>query len=565
MRANHFATAFLTVILGAAATATGCSAPATEAGQTADQADTTSGSAWSTTRAARQAALDAYITTNAADFAAFKNAPLGDAGIPMIMLRLFPEIFPDIWGKPDAYMANVGFAKDPYEPARVLPLGLGFMGSNPPITVPISATATVDVHVQVAQLTCMGCHGGRVVGPDGTVKTVIGAPNTQFSQFRGAIGRTVNDPRYTADTFRAALAAKPIGWLYGDPAMVQQEVLERAIFNAPATDTAPSGADQFLGGLKAKVNFGAQRWVATLGSYTYQVPNAPDPRLPQPGFLDAIGAGIAIIVDPTKYTPDQLKAILPPAPAEIDIMSVWKQSDRPAAQWDGSIGNALHRNLAAEFGVVGDPSHLNMQNANRTTVFTQSLPSTPYPFDVNTSSAARGKDLYVEYCASCHTAGNASIFTTASVGTDANRAKIWSPFTVGGLRSVLRMACTDPITCNHADGTPLTDAEILQPTGGYMAIPLDGIWARAPYLHNGAVPNLRALLTGDRPATFWRGNINYDQANVGFVTTAGVVQYDTTRAGHANTGHSTATFLGDVDWKHDTQKTNDLLEYLKTL
>jgi hypothetical protein len=553
------------VMLGAATAAAGCSAPASEDGDSLTQAGSAEDAYawWRTTRTARQAEVDAYLATNAADFAWFKNAPLGDSGVPMVVLRLFAEIFPDIWGAPDAFMAPVGFAKDPYEPTRVLPLGLGYTGSNPPVPVPISATQTIDVHVQVAQLTCMGCHGGRVVGKDGVTRTVVGAPNTQFNQFRGAIGRTVNDPRYTADNFRNALNAKPMGWLYGDPKMAQQEALERAMFNAPATDTSPSGADKFLGALKAKVNAGAQRFAQTLGAYTYQVPNAPDPRAPQPGFLDAIGAGISIIVDPAKYTPDQMKAILPPAPADIDIMSVWSQASRPAAQWDGSITNALHRNLAAEFGVVGDPAHLSMENANRTTRFTASLPPMPYPYDVDGQAAKRGSELYQAYCASCHTAGNASIF--AKAGTDANRANIWSPFTVAALGGVLRSACTDAVTCNHADGTPLSADEILKPTGGYMAVPLDGIWARAPYLHNGSVPTLDALLTRDRPTTFWRGNVNYDQVKVGFVTTSGVGLFDTTRSGHSNAGHDTAEFLGDIDWKNQTNKRRDLLEYLKTL
>jgi hypothetical protein len=221
-----------------------------------------------------------------------------------------------------------------------------------------------------------------------------------------------------------------------------------------------------------------------------------------------------------------MKSILPPAPAEIDIMSAWNQAGRPSAQWDGSIDDALHRNLAAEFGVVGDPAHLNMRNVNLTTPFTRSLPAAPYPFTVDRDSASRGKDLYVAHCASCG---------------------------------------TDSVTCNHADGTPLSDDEILKPTGGYMAVPLDGIWARAPYLHNGSVPNLSALLTGDRPAKCWRGNINYDQAKIGFVSTSGVAELDTSRAGHSSAGHDTRAFLGDVDWKKETKKTQDPLGCLKTL
>ena len=100
-----------------------------------------------------------------------------------------------------------------------------------------------------------------------------------------------------------------------------------------------------------------------------------------------------------------------------------------------------------------------------------------------------------------------------------------------------------------------------------MALPLDGIWARAPYLHNGSVPSMYALLTGDRPAKFQRGNIAYDQERMGFVETAGpfTAEYDTTRSGNSNVGHNTPEFNGYVDWKHEPGKLKDLISYLKTL
>ena len=48
-------------------------------------------------------------------------------------------------------------------------------------------------------------------------------------------------------------------------------------------------------------------------------------------------------------------------------------------------------------------------------------------------------------------------------------------------------------------------------TNGYAGMPLDGIWLRAPYLHNGSVPTLRALLFLDeRPARFYRAYDVYD-------------------------------------------------------
>jgi hypothetical protein len=57
-------------------------------------------------------------------------------------------------------------------------------------------------------------------------------------------------------------------------------------------------------------------------------------------------------------------------------------------------------------------------------------------------------------------------------------------------------------------------------TFGYVNLPLDGLWLRAPYLHNGSVPTLRDLLnpTGERPAVFYRGYDVFDQKNVGFVS-----------------------------------------------
>jgi cytochrome c5 len=520
---------------------------------------------WRIQRTIRQAEFDGFLLANATAFESFKNTALGNLGVPMIMLRLFPEIFPDIWGKPEENFAPVGFAADPYEPWRVLPLGLGYAASTPAIPTPVG-----DVNVNVVTLTCMACHGGRVLGADGTLHTTPGAPNTQFDGFRTAVYRTVNDPRYTADNFLAALHAKPLGWLYGDPTKLVQEALERAVFTAPPpAPGAPSAAEEFLAQLQSGSNAGAARWQATLGTYTYRnTPNPPNPGGPTPGYLDAIGAGIAIVVDPTQLSPDMVKAAVPPLPAMIDIMSVWAQNERPMAQWDGSIADHLHRNLAAEFGVVGDPAHVSMQNADLTTPFTDAMPSAPYPLDVDAPAAARGRVLFDEYCASCHTAGNATIFGLADVGTDPNRATIWSPYTVGALRQVLRGACTDPVSCNPG-GMPIPDSQIVNPTGGYMALPLDGIWARAPYLHNGSVPTLAALLTKQRPAKFWRGNITYDEAGVGFTWDSAVTPYaavyDTTLSGNSNGGHDTARFLGDVDWQNQPGDLHDMLEYLKTL
>jgi mono/diheme cytochrome c family protein len=76
----------------------------------------------------------------------------------------------------------------------------------------------------------------------------------------------------------------------------------------------------------------------------------------------------------------------------------------------------------------------------------------------------------------------------------------------------------------------------------YKARPLNGIWAVAPYLHNGSVPTLDALLSSDdgaRPATFWMGSKRFDPVKVGYdgAHLEGATLFDTTQSGNANTGH----------------------------
>ena len=81
----------------------------------------------------------------------------------------------------------------------------------------------------------------------------------------------------------------------------------------------------------------------------------------------------------------------------------------------------------------------------------------------------------------------------------------------------------------------------------YKARPLDGIWATAPYLHNGAVPNLYQLLSpvAERDTMFYLGSKEFDPDNVGFVTDpiSGGFELDTSLSGNSNEGHE---FRGDT-------------------
>lgn len=146
------------------------------------------------------------------------------------------------------------------------------------------------------------------------------------------------------------------------------------------------------------------------------------------------------------------------------------------------------------------------------------------------------------------------------VGTDDSRSQA---FTLTKFNAELKESCKNGEVCSNIP------ADIIHKTDGYVATPLDGIWARAPYLHNGSVPTLRHLLVpSSRPRRFERGSMTYDQTNVGFIWDRKEpisATYDTSKLGQSNKGHETPKYLGAVDWSQEPDRLSDLLEYMKTL
>ena len=94
----------------------------------------------------------------------------------------------------------------------------------------------------------------------------------------------------------------------------------------------------------------------------------------------------------------------------------------------------------------------------------------------------------------------------------------------------------------------------------YKARPLNGIWATAPFLHNGSVPSLWELLKdpADRVAQFRVGSRDFDEQNVGLDIKGGTFVFDTARPGNSNKGHAFGTGLTE-------EQKRALLEFLKKL
>jgi hypothetical protein len=177
-----------------------------------------------------------------------------------------------------------------------------------------------------------------------------------------------------------------------------------------------------------------------------------------------------------------------------------------------------------------------------------------YPFAVDVALAERGHKVFRNTCTPCHGTyepGQLShpnvIIPQAVIGTDPNRVKVWD---AAGIAFIRR----DPIM-QQLD---------LQPGVGMLPPSLRGVWATSPYLHNGSVPSLHAMLSAptSRPARFFRGGDAFDAVAVGLPVgeVGGDRQFlfDTTIPGNGNMGHPFGVPLSE-------DERMAVIEYLKTL
>ena len=102
----------------------------------------------------------------------------------------------------------------------------------------------------------------------------------------------------------------------------------------------------------------------------------------------------------------------------------------------------------------------------------------------------------------------------------------------------------------------------------YKARPLNGVWSSAPFLHNGAVPNLYQLLlpASQRAKQFYLGSMEFDPKQVGFEMNQvkDSFLFDTTLPGNSNAGHEYGTGYGGLPALTEEERW-ELIEYIKTL
>lgn len=239
-----------------------------------------------------------------------------------------------------------------------------------------------------------------------------------------------------------------------------------------------------------------------------------------------------------------------------DLVPLWneKQHEGFAFHWDGSETSLSE---TVQTGVIGNgvsKDAVNLADIERVENFIKEVPAPKYPFAINQELAAQGSKIFDSNCASCHAFGGertGSVIPVEEVGTDRYRVDMWTQQAADEYKKLAKSYSFN--------------LDNLHKTNGYLSVSLEGLWLRAPYLHNGSVPSLPDLLEKpeNRPQVFYRGYDVYNPDQVGFVSEGKEAEkfgfkYDTSVAGNSNQGHTYGTDLS----AQDKQK---LIEYLKTL
>lgn len=302
---------------------------------------------------------------------------------------------------------------------------------------------------------------------------------------------------------------------------------------------------------------------------------------------------------------------LPP----VDPMPWWTMKYKRMNYWYGDGGSHNAANFSLNFTVPGND--INERRAEhvarvaKALAFARETQSPPFPNPLDAALVRQGADLFHGRTAPAETAGFRACKTCHGTYTKKSDQADWSQ--PGNWKveydfsDVLRNVKTDdaynltlrklqPIADNinklatyFADqGTPeLTPHAIVPPGDGYVAPPLVGVWASAPYFHNGSVPTVEAVLNSSiRPEIWARNNRDpraYDLSSVGMATrpvtreefeasaaaaadkpflSPAVIEhgsiYDTKRFGHGNTGHT----FGD---RLTAAERSAVIEFLKSL
>jgi mono/diheme cytochrome c family protein len=318
-------------------------------------------------------------------------------------------------------------------------------------------------------------------------------------------------------------------------------------------------------GMKVKYGKKSPEWAAYQDFDRYFTASAPHIETNNPGVNPAAHLAEACVAyrDPQtlEYTGDPILE-LPDYVIGSDVPPLWNVKKKNALYYT-AVGRGDFSKLLFQASVLGiadsAAAREAVNNFKHVVAWLEQLEPPQYPGDIEQNLAQKGQLLFEEHCSGCHG-------TYGAEETYPNKV------------IALNVIQTDPYYATYAVQAPIVDwynqswfatsypPSHFEPEAGYIAPPLDGVWATAPYLHNGSVPTLELLLNSKKRPTYWQRSgdsrdYNYEQVGWNFKTknnASGKWTYDTTIPGYSNSGH----YFGDK-LKNDERKA--VIEYLKTL
>lgn len=436
---------------------------------------------------------------------------------PARIFEVLPAMFPD--RLPGGY-ASLGFIM---EPGRDLPIGV---------------TRRFRLGFDQVGLNCAVCHTGTYrISPTTRRQIVLGMPanKLRIKQFFEFVTSSTLDPRFTPDNI---------------------------IGRIDETDNPLNPIDRFL-----------YRYILiprTVAA-TLEIKGYMGPLLGNPSVADW-GAGRVDTFNPYKalqFHWDLDNLPIEQLSASSDYPSLWNQRPRGDAKmelhWDGNNPSLDERNRSASLGAGVTPITLDYEGLDRVAAWVKQLPPPPYPLPINPKLANDGLKVYAQHCIGCH---GDHRFRTGFIDpvTMPRLGKVEQIDYVGTDRQRLD-SYTYVFSQNQYTLYPDSKSRFrhFRKTDGYANQPLDGIWLRAPYLHNGSVPTIADLLEPPekRPVYFHRGYDVLDTEKLGFISNVvseGNLQYpryDTRVLGNSNSGH-----LWGTDLPPDQKRA--IVEYMKT-
>ena len=307
---------------------------------------------------------------------------------------------------------------------------------------------------------------------------------------------------------------------------------------------------------------------ATVGPYSVMATVGTNPAVP-------LTFALAAHKEPETLAWLDEPAFAPPTVLFPTDVPPWWRTKKKTSHFYNGMSRGDHRGTMILASMVCADSNEEaaeiMEYFDDLYAYIRSIEPPAYPFEVDTTLAERGEGIFVDNCAGCH--------GTYGESDDED--------TYPNLIIPLDVIETDPTFAAYDENVASLEdwfgktffarystVIVDDPFPGYTPPPLDGIWATAPYLHNGSVPTIEAVIDPIQRPGYWRrvdfDSTHYDTERLGWPyesLTYGQAEapqeerryiYDTTLPGYSNSGHTFGNHL-------EAGERAALLEYLKTL